>query len=326
MMSPAKDDMVVTMRRIMSGDMLDSEIESFLLDLSARGETVDELTGAAQVLREKCIPIIAPPDTVDCCGTGGDGQHTLNISTSVALVSATCGVPVAKHGNRAASSKSGAADVLEQLGVRLSLSPEHLSEALKRFNFCFLMAPAHHPSMKYVAPVRKKIGQRTVFNLLGPLANPAGASRQLMGVYEDRWRRPMAETLKNLGTVCAWVVHGSDGLDEITTTGDTRVSILRGGDITEAILSPEQVGLNYADPQDLKGGTAEDNAEALRELLQGRLSPYRDIVCLNVAAVLNIHGTCPDLREGIARAAHAIDSGRALQTLNDYIAFSQEHA
>ncbi|MBN8521346.1 MAG: anthranilate phosphoribosyltransferase [Alphaproteobacteria bacterium] len=322
----AKDDMVVAMRRIMSGDMTDSDIESFLMDLSARGETVDELTGAAQVMREKCIPITAPPDTVDCCGTGGDGQHTLNISTAVALVSAACGVPVAKHGNRSASSKSGAADVLEQLGVHLTLSPQHLSESLTWFHFCFLMAPVHHPSMKYVANVRKKIGKRTLFNLLGPLANPAGASRQLMGVYDDAWRRPMAETLKNLGTVCAWVVHGTDGLDEITTTGDTHVSILRGGDITEAILSPEQVGLNYADPQDLKGGTAAENAQALRELLQGRLSAYRDIVRLNVAAVLNIHGTCPDLREGVERAAHAIDSGRAHQILNDYILFSQEHA
>jgi anthranilate phosphoribosyltransferase len=319
-------DIAAQLQAILSGDVAEGDVEQFLLNLSARGETADDLTQAARVLRTMMVPIDAPADTVDCCGTGGDGRHTFNVSTAVALVAAACGVPMAKHGNRAASSKSGAADVLSALGVNLNLTPAHLSDALCRFNFCFLMAPNHHPSLKHVAAARKKIGRRTIFNLLGPLLNPAGAKRQLVGVFDDVWRRPMAQALKNLGTETAWVVHGDGGYDEITTTGDTRVTILRGGDMMETTISPEQVGLPRARPDDLTGGDAADNAAALTDLLAGKKSAYRDIVLMNAMAVLNIHGHCPDLKLGVERAAHAIDSGAAHATLQSYIDFSQGNA
>lgn len=319
-------DIAAQLQAILSGAVAEGDVEQFLLNLSARGETADDLTQAARVLRTMMVPIDAPADTVDCCGTGGDGRHTFNVSTAVALVVAACGVPMAKHGNRAASSKSGAADVLAALGVNLNLTPAQLSDALRRFNFCFLMAPNHHPALKHVAAARKKIGRRTIFNLLGPLLNPAGAKRQLVGVFDDVWRRPMAQALKNLGTETAWVVHGDGGYDEITTTGDTRVTILRGGDMMETTISPEQVGLPRARPDDLTGGDAADNAAALTDLLAGKKSAYRNIVLMNAMAVLNIHGHCPDLNQGVERAAHAIDSGAARATLQSYIDFSQGNA
>ncbi len=320
----SETEMSAAMNIIMSGEAHDGQIGAFLMGLAQRGETVDEITGAARVMRQRAFPIKAPADAVDCCGTGGDGVGTYNISTAVALVAAACGVPVAKHGNRAASSKSGAADVLEALGVNLSASHEHLEEALTRFNFAFLMAPQHHQAMKHVVPVRKALGFRTIFNLLGPLANPAGTKFQLIGVFDKRHLVPMAEVLKRLGTQRAWLVHGSDGLDEITVTGPTDVAILDKGHITEKTLSPDDFGLPSHKTEALIGGDATENAAALKALLDGTPSAYRDIVLANTAAVLVIHSTARDLKDGVAQAAAAIDSGTAQQTLSDYTAFTNE--
>lgn len=319
--SLSEDDMYQAMQLIMDGQVDDDTLEAFLVMLADRGETVAEITGAARVLREKALRIKAPASAVDCCGTGGDGTGTYNISTAVALVVAACGVPMAKHGNRSASSKSGAADVLEALGVNLDAPHEQLEKALEQFNFAFLMAPKHHQAMKYVAAVRKKLGRRTVFNLLGPLANPAGTKRQLIGVFDRHWLMPMAETLKNLGTEKAWVVHGSDGMDEITVTGRTYVAILDNGEIEETEVRPEDFGLSRHKMADLKGGEAQENAAALKELLAGKKSAYRDIVLANSAAVLMIHGDTSHPKEAVKMAEKAIDSGLAKQLLYDYIEF-----
>jgi anthranilate phosphoribosyltransferase len=317
------EEMRAVMQEIMQGNANDTQIETLLTTLAKRGESVSEITGAAQVMRNMAATINAPNDAMDCCGTGGDASGTYNISTAVALVSAACGVPIAKHGNRAASSKSGAADVLEALGVNLDLSHEQLETALQQFNFCFLMAPRHHQAMKHVMPIRKKIGTRTIFNLLGPLANPAGTKFQLIGVFAPEWVRPMADVLNNLGTTRAWVVHGRDGLDEVTTTAQTDIAILDDGTITEKTLTPEDFGLELAKPEDLKGGDAQENAQALRGVLNGEKNAYRDIVLANTSAVLNIHGKANTLKEGVTLAAAAIDNGAALKTLNSYIEFSQ---
>lgn len=323
-MSLTEQEMIATMTQIMDGQMSEEDMGAFLVDLAERGESVDEITGAARVMREKASGLRAPETAVDCCGTGGDGVGTYNISTAVALVAASCGVPMAKHGNRAASSKSGAADVLEALGVNLEMSPERLEEALETLNFAFLMAPRHHSAMKHVVPVRKKLGRRTIFNLLGPLANPAGTQRQLIGVYDRKWLRPMAEVLKKLGTKRAWVVHGSDGLDEITVTGSSDIVTLdEEGQIEEQQISPEDFGLAVHPPEALLGGDAQENAAALRAVLEGQQSAYRDIVLANTAAVLVIHGSAEDIKDGAQKAAQEIDGGAALQTLNNYIAFSR---
>jgi anthranilate phosphoribosyltransferase len=311
------------MRDIMQGKAEEDQIETLLCTLADRGEGVSEITGAARVMREMASTINAPDNALDCCGTGGDGANTYNISTAVAIISAACGVPVAKHGNRASSSKSGAADVLEALGVNLSIPHEKLEEALRKFNFCFLMAPSHHAAMKHVMPVRKKMGRRTIFNLLGPLANPANTKFQLIGVYDKKWVRPMAEVLNNLGTKAAWVVHGHDGLDEITTTDKTSVAVLKNGTVTEATISPADFGLNLTTKDKLQGGDADYNAEALKNLLEGRKNAYRDIVLANVSAVLAIHGKVKDLKQGVTMAENAIYQGKALQTLSDYAAFTR---
>lgn len=313
-----EEEMIAEMQRIMSGAASEEEIEKLLVTLADRGESVEEITGAARVMREKASRINAPEDAVDCCGTGGDQSGTYNISTAVAIVAASCGVPIAKHGNRASSSKSGAADVLEALGVNLDAPQELLEDALKQFNFAFLMAPKHHQAMKYVVPVRKKLGRRTIFNLLGPLANPAGTQYQLLGVFDHKWVVPMAETLAKLGTKRAWVVHGSDGLDEITTTGPTYIAELESGSVTEKTLSPDDFGLSVSDPKDLLGGEAKENAAALQALLEGQSSAYRDIVLANTAAVLMIHGDSDNLKDAVQIAAKSIDDGLALQTLQNY--------
>ena len=318
--SLSAQEMKNAMDLIMEGKVPAEEIATFLTDLAHRGETVDELTGAAQALRAKASTIKAPADAIDCCGTGGDGTGTYNISTAVALVAAACGVPVAKHGNRAASSKSGAADVLEALGVRLDVSHDKLSHALSVFNFCFLMAPRHHEAVKHVVPVRKQLGFRTIFNLLGPLANPAGTRRQLIGVFDEHWLVPVAETLGRLGSEKAWIVHGSDGLDEITVTGPTKVAILDGGVVTTMTVKPADFGLDESAADGLRGGVATENAAALDLLLQGERSAYRDIVLANTAAVLNIHRDLP-LIEGVAAAAKAIDDGKAQGVLDSYRGF-----
>ncbi|MCB1529858.1 MAG: anthranilate phosphoribosyltransferase [Rhodospirillales bacterium] len=319
-----EEEMEAAMHVMMAGGASEGQMADFLTALARRGETAGEITGAAKVLRQKALSIKAPEDALDCCGTGGDSAGTYNISTAVAIVSAACGVPVAKHGNRAASSKSGAADVLEALGVHLDVEKDRLERALEDIGFCFLMAPQHHEAMKHVAKVRKELGFRTIFNLLGPLANPAGTQYQLIGVFDEKWLLPLAETLKNLGTKRAWVVHGTDGLDEITTTGPTKIAVLEGGKITEKTLRPEDFGLPVAVPEALKGGDAQENARALKALLKGEKSAYRDIVLANVAAVLTIHGTVNDLKDGVRTAANALDTKKALSILNQYIVLSSE--
>lgn len=319
-----EEDMIDAMTQIMEGKVAEDAIAEFLVNMAERGETVEEITGAAKVMREKAHPIKAPYGSVDCCGTGGDQTNTYNISTAVAIVSAACGVPVAKHGNRASSSKSGAADVLEVLGVDLNAPQEKLETALETLNFAFLMAPNHHQAMKHVVPVRKKLGRRTIFNLLGPLSNPAKTRMQLIGVYDRKWVRPIAETLRNLGTKKAWVVHGSDGMDEITVTGPTYAATLNDdGTIDEKTFTPEHFGLPTHDLEKLRGGDAEENAMALRAILEGRKCAYRDIILANSAAVLNIYGKAETLKEGVKKAEEEIDSGHAYQVLKDYVAISR---
>lgn len=322
----SEQEMQSVMRDIMGGGASETQIANLLTILAERGEAVSEITGAARVLRDMAFSIPAPDNALDCCGTGGDGVGTFNISTAVALVSAACGVPVAKHGNRAASSKSGAADVLEALGVNLDLSHDQLKTALEKYGFCFLMAPHHHQAMKHVMPVRKSLGFRTIFNLLGPLANPAGTKFQLIGVYDKKWLIPMAEVLRNLGTKRAWIVHGHDGLDEITTTSKTNIAILDEGHIIKNTFEPEDFGLPKATLKDLKGGDAKTNADALMGLLKGEKTAYRDIVLANCSAVLNINGKTNDLKMGVQIAAKAIDNGNALKVLKDYIAFTQDES
>lgn len=300
---------------IMSGGATPSQMGAFLMALRVRGETVEEIAGAARVMRAKVLPVKAPKDAIDTCGTGGDAQGTYNISTAAALVVAGAGVPVAKHGNRALSSKSGSADVLAALGVNLDCDIALVERSLAKNNIGFLMAPRHHAAMKHVGPTRVELGTRTIFNLLGPLSNPAGATRQLIGVFHRQWVRPVAEVLAQLGSERAWVVHGSDGLDEITTTGATYIAELKGGRVTTFDVLPEDVGLARADPMALKGGDPATNARAVREVLDGKPGPYRDIVTLNAGAALVVAGKASDLKIGIALAVATIDSGKAKAAL-----------
>ncbi len=301
---------------MMSGDATPSQMGAFLMALRVRGETVDEITGGVITMREKMTAIAAPPDAMDIVGTGGDGKGTLNISTATAIVVAGCGVPVAKHGNRAASSRTGASDVLSTLGVNIDADFALLQTALDEAGICFMAAPRHHGAMRNVGPTRVEMGTRTIFNILGPLSNPAGVKRQLIGVFDRHWLRPMAETLKALGSDRIWVVHGADGTDEITTTGPTYVAALEDGGITEFEISPDQAGIAVSTLDDLRGGEAAENAAALNALLQGSLGAYRDVVLFNAAAALIIADKAADLPEGAALAARAIDDGRALDKLN----------
>ncbi len=307
---------------IMSGQAEPVESAGFLIALKVRGETPAELVGAARALRSRVLKVEAPADAIDTVGTGGDHSGTFNISTAAALVAASCGVPVAKHGNRAATSKSGAADVLQELGVNLDVTPETVARALKEANIGFLFAQKHHSAFKNVAELRKQLGVRTIFNLIGPLCNPAGATRQLVGVYDRKWMKPMAEALARLGSTRAWVVHGSDGLDEITTTGVTYVVDMNNGAFREFEITPEDVGLKRATPEDLKGGEAAVNASALRMLLHGRGGPYRDIAVLNSAAALVIAGKAEDLKTGADMARNALTNGHAAKTLAALIAIT----
>lgn len=303
---------------MLAGHTAPADIIKFLVTLADRGETVPEIVGAARALRRHVSGIISPPDAIDCCGTGGDGRHTLNISTAVALVVAACGVPVAKHGNRASSSKCGAADVLEALDIPLEVRIEKLEDALAQTKFCFLMAPLHHRAMAHVAAARKSLGRRTIFNLLGPLANPASVRRQMVGVFAPAYIRPMAEALRMLGSKSAWVVHG-DGMDEISLSGPTNIAILgKDGTITEQTLTHASFGLPEVNADDLRGDDADYNAKALAALLNGKRDAYRDTVLANTAAVLAMAGNAPDLLAGVAMAAAAIDEGRALNILNQY--------
>lgn len=307
---------------MMAGNATPSQMGAFLMALRVRGETVDEITGAASAMRARAARIHAPEDAIEIVGTGGDGVGTYNISTASAIVVAACGVPVAKHGNRAFSSKSGAADVLTALGVNVDCDFRLIERAIAEAKVGFMMAPRHHSAMRHVAGTRVELGVRTVFNLLGPLSNPAGVKRQIAGVFARKWLEPLARTLGNLGTTHTWVVHGSDGLDEITTTGPTHVCEYKGGQIRSFDVTPEDAGLPRAKLDDLKGGTPQDNAVALRALLDGAKGPFRDIVRLNAGAALIVAGRTTSLRAGAELAAEAIDSGRARDTLARLIAIT----
>jgi len=307
---------------IMDGKVHESELAAFLTAQAVRGPTVPEIVGAARAMRAAMTTLPAPPRAIDLCGTGGDGKGTLNISTAVSLVAAACGVPVAKHGNRNMSSRTGAADVLEALGVKIDVPPETARACLEDAGVCFLFAQAYHPAMKHVAPVRRALGIRTIFNLLGPLCNPAGVRRQLLGVYAKEWIVPLAEVLKALDSEKAWVVHGGDGLDEATTTDVTHVAVLDGGRVSTRTITPEDAGLERATLEHLKGGAPAENAEAIRRLLYGEKSPYRDIVLFNTAAALVVADKAGDLYEGANLAAAAIDSGAAKRVLERLVAAS----
>lgn len=304
---------------IMSGEVNEADLIAFLSAQAARGPTVPEIVGAVRAMRAHMRAVSAPPGAIDLCGTGGDGHGTLNISTAVSFVAAGAGAVVAKHGNRSASSKSGAADILEALGVKIDLDPARASAVLAETGIVFLFAQTHHPAMRHVAAARKAIGKRTIFNLLGPLASPARVRRQLVGIYAREWLKPYAQALKALGSERALVVHGADGLDELTTTDATYYASLENGTVTLGSLAPEDAGLTRATLADLQGGDAAHNAAALRALLAGETGPYRDIVLLNAAAALMVGGRAADIKSGAALAASALDSGAAEAKLNALI-------
>ena len=300
------------------GEPTPAQVAAAVTALRIRGETVEEITAFATAMREAARTLDHPYDAIDTCGTGGDGQHTFNISTAAALVLAGAGLKVAKHGNRAMSSKSGSSDVLSVLGVNLQAGPAQQRRSLDQAGIAFLFAPAYHGAMRHVGPVRAEIGFRTVFNLLGPLSNPAGAKRQVMGVYDPRLLEPLAEVLGRLGATRAWTVHGQ-GLDELTTTGETEVAEWKDGTVRRFTVTPEDAGLPRADLAALRGGDAEENALALRALLDGATGAYRDIVLLNAAAALVVADRAADLAEGAALAAAVIDDGRAARALADLV-------
>ena len=315
-------EMATALETMTSGVASPVQMAAFLMALRARGETVAEITGACRLMRSRMLPVEAPEGAVDIVGTGGDGHGTYNVSTCAAFVAAGAGVPIAKHGNRSVSSLSGASDVLAALGVKLDVPPVTISRAIAAAGVGFMWAPMHHPAMKHWAPVRAELGIRTIFNLLGPLSNPAGVTRQVVGVFDDRWVEPLAEVLRNLGSVHAWVVHGSDGLDELTTTGSTRVAELKAGAISVFEVTPEDAGLPRATLAQLKGGDAQANAAAIREVLGGEPGPFRDIVLLNAAAALIVGGKSARLTEGVERAGRSIDTGAAAQALDRLIAIT----
>ena len=295
---------------IMAGEATPAQIAGLLMAMRVRGETVPEITGAVRAMRARMTAIEAPPGAIDIVGTGGDGSGSLNISTATSLVVAGCGVPVAKHGNRALSSRSGVADALAALGINLDVPLDRLEAVLAAAGMVFLWAPRHHASMRHAAGPRVELGTRTIFNILGPLSNPARVRRQLTGAFAVEWLRPMAETLARLGTEAAWVVHGQ-GLDEIALSGETQVVALEDGRIRDFAVAPEDAGLDRAPPEAIRGGEPAENAAALQALLQGARGAYRDIVLLNAAAALVVAGRAADLRSGAATAAQAIDSGAA---------------
>lgn len=297
---------------IMSGDATPSQIGGFLMTLRTRGESVDEYAAAAAVMRVKCVPVNAPEGSMDIVGTGGDGKNTLNISTATAFVVAGAGVTVAKHGNRNLSSKSGTADVQSEMGINVMVGPEVVEQGLREAGIGFMMAPMHHPAVRFVMPSRQELGTRTIFNILGPLTNPAGVKRQLTGAYSRDVIRPMAETLQALGSEKAWLVHGSDGTDELTICGVSWVCALEDGKIKEFEVHPDDAGLPVHPFEDILGGTPAENAVAFRALLNGGQSAYRDAVLLNAAAALVIADKATDLKSGVELARESIDSGKAL--------------
>jgi len=320
----ADDEVVGAMDDILKGDAEPVLIAGFLMGLQSRGPTPAEIAAAARAVRARALTIAAPDDVVDTCGTGGDGADTINISTAAALVAAAAGAPVAKHGNRAVSSRSGSSDVLAALGLDLAAPIERAERALAEAGCAFLFAPNHHPAMRHAAAARAALGVRTLFNLVGPLANPAGARRQLLGVYDARLLRPMAEALRDLGSERAWVVCGSDGLDELTTTGPSSVAALENGEIRTFETTPEAAGLARARPGALAGGGPEENAEAIRGILGGERGPRRDVVVLNAAAAIVVGGRAGDLAEAARAAEAAIDGGQAEATLQKMLKIYSE--
>jgi len=320
----SRDEAAAVFDRMMAGEATPSQMGGLLMGLRVRGETVDEITGAVSAMRAKMIKVEAPPNAIDVVGTGGDASGSYNISTCAAFIVAGAGVPVAKHGNRALSSKSGAADVLQALGVKIELTPAEISHCIKEAGIGFMFAPAHHPATKNVAPTRVELGTRTIFNLLGPVSNPAGVKRQMVGVFSRQWVEPIAQVLANLGSQAAWVVHGSDGLDEITTSGPTSVAALENGRVRTFEISPEDVGLPQAKPEALRGGEAEANAAALMDVLKGKPGAFRDVAVFNAAAALIVAGLAKDLKEGAAIAKESIESGEAEGRLDRLIAISNK--
>src|SRR6195256_6252344 len=308
--------------RMMSGEATPSQMGGLLMGLRLRGETVDEITGAVTTMRAKMQKVAALPDAIDVVGTGGDASGSYNISTCAAFIVAGAGIPVAKHGNRALSSRSGAADVLGALGVKIDLRPDEITRCIYEAGIGFMFAPAHHPAMKHVGPTRVELGTRTIFNLLGPLSNPAGVKRQMVGVFSRQWVEPLANVLKNLGSERAYVVHGSDGLDEITKSGATSVASLETGEVRLFEITPEDVGLKRAKPEALRGGDADHNARALLAVLKGKAGPFRDVAVLNAAAGLVVAGKAKDLAQGVALAQKSIDSGEAEGSLDRLIVVS----
>lgn len=306
-----------------AGHATQAQMGAFLMALRVRGETVEEITGAVRMLRQKMLRVAAPAGAVDIVGTGGDSHGTYNVSTCSCLVAAGAGLKIAKHGNRSVSSISGASDVLAALGVRLDVPPDRITQAITEAGVGFMWAPMHHPALKNWAPVRAELGIRTIFNLLGPIANPAGVTRQVVGVFSWQWVEPIAQVLAKLGAEHVWVVHGHDGLDEMTTTGATDVAEVRNGEVRVFEVTPADAGLAPARLSDLKGGDAQTNAAAIRDVLAGKRGPFRDIVLLNAAAALIVGGKAANLLDGAAMAAHAIESGAARAALDRLVAISQ---
>ena len=301
---------------IMSGEATPSQIGGLLMALRVRGETVDEITGAVEIMREKMTRVMAPTGAIDIVGTGGDASGSYNISTCAAFVAAGAGLKIAKHGSRALSSKSGAADVLMALGVKIDLAPERISDCIDQAGLGFMFAPVHHASMKHVGPSRVELGTRTIFNLLGPLSNPAGVRRQVTGVFSRAWVEPLAHVLKNLGCEACWICHGEGGFDEIVPTGITWIAELKDGKITSFEVTPEAVGLKRSEASALKGGEAAHNAEALRAVLTGEASAFRDAAVMTAAAALLVAGKAKTLKSGVGLAQAAIDDGHAIRALD----------
>ena len=317
-----RDEAKTAFNIIMSGEATPSQIAGLLMALRVRGETVDEITGAVEIMREKMIRVDAPANAIDIVGTGGDASGSYNISTCAAIVAAGAGLKVAKHGNRALSSRSGAADVLMALGVKIDLPPEKISKCISEAGVGFMFAPAHHASMKYVGPTRVELGTRTIFNLLGPLSNPASVKKQITGVFSKAWVEPLAHVLKNLGSEACWICHGEGGLDEIVPSGTTWISELKNGKISSFEVTPETVGLKRAKLEDLKGGDAAQNAVALRAVLQGEKSAFRDAVVMTTGAALLMDNKAKNYEEGARIAEKAIDNGSALASLEKLIKVS----
>ena len=308
---------------LMSGEATPAQIGGLLMALRVRGETVDEITGAVETMREKMTRVDAPADAIDIVGTGGDASGSYNISTCSAFVAAGAGLTVAKHGNRALSSKSGAADVLMALGVNIELAPEQIATCISEAGVGFMFAPAHHASMKHVGPARVELGTRTIFNLLGPLSNPAGVRRQVTGVFSKDWVEPLAHVLKNLGAERAWICHGEGGFDEIVPSGTTFIARLADGKVDTFELKPEDAGITRSKASDLKGSDAARNAEALRDVLEGKPSAFRDAAVMTAAAALIVAGKAKDMKDGAAQAARAIDSGAASAVLEKLVKVSK---